>query len=94
LPVFYFLLVFSRLLSTANMPSLKAILAITITTSITLASALPTALLSNPLVARQDGSNGATCGDNSYSSDDIANAQNAGCNYLQEGQTVGYDDYV
>jgi len=37
--------------------------------------------------------NGAVCGNNSYSQDDINNAVSTGCGYYQNGQTVGRNSY-
>jgi hypothetical protein len=47
-----------------------------------------------PLETRANGSNGATCGSNKYTAAQVASATSAGYNLLEEGETLGSDDYV
>lgn len=74
-----------------KMPSLKS-LTLALLFAVATALALPTNLNANTIASRADPS--ATCGSNSYSSSAVQAAQNAGCKYLQQGSTVGNDDYV
>ncbi|CAF9918446.1 MAG: hypothetical protein GOMPHAMPRED_001521 [Gomphillus americanus] len=60
--------------------------------SVVMVATLP-APLSDTLLLKLRQSDGATCGSHQYNNEDISNALNAGCNYLDEDETVGNDDY-
>ena len=54
---------------------------------------LASSALAAPTALKARQSDGATCGSHSYDSSAISGAVNAGFNYLEDGETVGNDNY-